>query len=91
MDMKFIQMRKNGSITIPVEYRKKYDLKEGDSFTLIDKGDGSFTLSPGVPTIDQLSQKINQLMEREGVTLEDMLNAMQVERERYYKENYQQE
>lgn len=37
--------------TISVEYRKKHDLKEGDSFTFLDKGDVSFTISPGVPTI----------------------------------------
>jgi hypothetical protein len=38
------------------------------------KGDGSFTLNPGVSTIEQLSGKINQLMKREGVALEDMQN-----------------
>ena len=69
-------MRKNGSITIPAEYRKKYDFKEGDSFTILDRGDGSFTLSPGVPTIEQLSKKINQIMQEEGVTIEDMLESL---------------
>jgi bifunctional DNA-binding transcriptional regulator/antitoxin component of YhaV-PrlF toxin-antitoxin module len=40
--MATIQIRKKGSITLPLESRHKYDLDEGDIFTLIDLGDGSF-------------------------------------------------
>lgn len=37
-----VQMRTKGSITIPVGYRKRYALEDGDVFTLVDLGEGSF-------------------------------------------------
>ena len=42
---KTIQIRKKGSVTIPMEIRKRYQLDEGDPLTLIDLGEG-FSLSP---------------------------------------------
>ena len=35
-----IQIRSKGSITLPIELRRKYRLNEGDAFTLIDMGEG---------------------------------------------------
>lgn len=36
---KSITIRKNGSITIPIEIRKRYQLNENDLLTLTDIGD----------------------------------------------------
>ncbi len=40
-----LQMASRGIITIPKELREPYDLKKGDTFTLIDLG-GVFILRP---------------------------------------------
>ena len=44
MSSNIVQIRKKGSITVPIEIRNKYGLNEGDLFTLIDLGEGAFML-----------------------------------------------
>jgi bifunctional DNA-binding transcriptional regulator/antitoxin component of YhaV-PrlF toxin-antitoxin module len=46
-----IQIRKNGSLTLPVELRNKYKLDEGDIFTIVDLGDGAFLLTRRVSQV----------------------------------------
>jgi bifunctional DNA-binding transcriptional regulator/antitoxin component of YhaV-PrlF toxin-antitoxin module len=81
-------MRKKGSLTLPVEIRKKYGLNEGDVFTLIDLGDGSFLLTPRLSRVNQLGDRVAQILEEENVSVDDLLSTLDEERERYYQDNY---
>lgn len=83
-----IQIRNKGSLTLPVELRRKYGLDEGDVLTLIDLGDGSFVLYPNVTTVDRSGDRVAQRMEEQGVTLDEILETLDEERERYYQERY---
>jgi bifunctional DNA-binding transcriptional regulator/antitoxin component of YhaV-PrlF toxin-antitoxin module len=82
-----IQIRRKGLITLPVELRRQYGLNEGDVFTLLDLGDGSFLLTPRVSQVSHLGDQVARLMEEEGVTLEEMLEALDQERENYYRQH----
>lgn len=83
-----IQLRGKGNLTIPIELRKKYGLNEGDVFTLIDLGDGSFLLTPQMTQVDRLGDRIAQAMAEQSLSLEEILTALDEERERYYRERY---
>jgi bifunctional DNA-binding transcriptional regulator/antitoxin component of YhaV-PrlF toxin-antitoxin module len=85
-----IQMRRKGIITLPVELRRQYDLDEGDVFTLLDLGDGSFLLTPRVSQVARLGDQVTRLMAEDGVDLEEMLETLEQERETYYREHYGQ-
>ena len=85
-----VQIRRKGVITLPVELRRQYNLDEGDVFTLVDLGDGSFLLTPRVSQVARLGNQVAQLMEEEVVTLDEMLEALDQERETYYQEHYAQ-
>ncbi len=85
-----IQMRRKGVITLPVELRRQYDLDEGDVFTLVDLGDGSFLLTPRVSQVARLGDQVSRLMAEESVDLEEMLETLEQERETYYREHYGQ-
>jgi len=85
-----VKVRRMGAITLPVELRRQYDLKEGDVLTLFDLGDGSFLLTPQVSQVDILADQMARLMAEDGVTLEDMLDALDQERETYYRDHYAQ-
>jgi antitoxin PrlF len=85
-----VQIRRKGVITLPVELRRQYNLDEGDVFTLVDLGDGSFLLTPRVSQVARLANQVAQLMEEEDVTLDEMLEALDQERETYYREHYAQ-
>lgn len=83
-----IQIRGKGTVTIPVELRRKYGLDEGDIITLVDLGDGAFLLTPKVTKVDRLGDRVAQAMAKEGVSLDEILTALEEERERYYQERY---
>ena len=59
-----------GSITIPAEYRKKYALEDGDVFTLVDLGEGSFAIVPRVSLVPKLVAELEAIREEAGVTIE---------------------
>lgn len=83
-----IQVRKKGSITLPVTLRRKYNVDEGDVFTLIDMGDGSFLMTPRISKVNQLGNKVKEMLDEEDVSLEDLLATLDEERQRYYQEHY---
>lgn len=83
-----IQIRKKGSLTLPVDIRNKYNFGEGDIFTLIDLGDGSFLLTPQVSQVNRLGDRVTRILNEEGVSLEDLLTALDEERQQYYREHY---
>jgi bifunctional DNA-binding transcriptional regulator/antitoxin component of YhaV-PrlF toxin-antitoxin module len=85
-----VQIRRKGVITLPIELRRQYNLDEGDVFTLVDLGNGSFLLTPRVSQVARLGDQVARLMEEEGVTLKEMLEALDQEREAYYQEHYVQ-
>jgi bifunctional DNA-binding transcriptional regulator/antitoxin component of YhaV-PrlF toxin-antitoxin module len=83
-----VQIRKKGILTLPVELRDKYSLDEGDIFTLIDLGDGSFLLTPRLSQITRTGDRVSEILNEEGISLDDLLNALDEEREHYYRDHY---
>ena len=83
-----IQIRSKGVITLPVELRRQYGLNEGDVLTLIDLGDGSFVVTPRLPQIDRLGDLVGQALAEAGVTVDELLQTLDEERESYYREHY---
>ena len=85
-----IQLRRKGVLTLPVSLRRKYNLDENDVFTLEDLGDGSFLLIPKVSKVARLGDRVAEVMAEEDISLEDMLEALDDERQDYYREHYDQ-
>jgi bifunctional DNA-binding transcriptional regulator/antitoxin component of YhaV-PrlF toxin-antitoxin module len=83
-----VQIRRKGVITLPVELRRRYGLDEGDVFTLVDLGGGSFLLTPQVSQVARLGDQVARVMAEEGVGLEEMLKVLDEERELYYRDHY---
>jgi bifunctional DNA-binding transcriptional regulator/antitoxin component of YhaV-PrlF toxin-antitoxin module len=86
--MTTVQMRGKGSITFPAKLRAKYKLQEGEVFTIIDLGEGTFLLKPMVSQVNKLSNQIAKRLKEENVTLDDLLQTLDEERKTYYQENY---
>ncbi|MBC8336514.1 MAG: AbrB/MazE/SpoVT family DNA-binding domain-containing protein [Anaerolineales bacterium] len=78
-----LQIRKKGTITLPADLRRKYNLAEGEALTLIDLGDGSFLLSPRQLQVDKIANQISTQLEERGETLESMLLTLREVREDY--------
>jgi bifunctional DNA-binding transcriptional regulator/antitoxin component of YhaV-PrlF toxin-antitoxin module len=82
MYAKTIQVRKRGTITLPVTLREKYRLEEGDPITLVDLGEGVY-LSPKRSLLPKLAQEIERLMEKHGVSTEELIEGVAEQREKY--------
>ena len=88
--MTTLKIRSRGTITIPVSIRKKYGLREGKVLTAIDLGDGTILLKPGISKVDQLARGIEKTLKDNNVTLDDMLEVLEEERKKYFKEKYEE-
>ena len=86
--MTTVQMRGKGTITFPAKLRSKYKLQEGEVFTIIDLGGGSFLLKPRIYQIDKISAKAEKTLKEDGVTLEELFETLQEVRKELFKERY---
>jgi len=86
-----LQIRSKGTLTLPIELRRKYGLEEGELITLIDLEDGSFLLTPGVTKVDRFGDRVAKAIADAGASVDDILTALDEERERYYQERYVQD
>jgi bifunctional DNA-binding transcriptional regulator/antitoxin component of YhaV-PrlF toxin-antitoxin module len=86
--MTTIQIRSNGNITLPHRLCKKYNLTEGKFLTLIDLGDGTFILRPGISQVDKLSRRMAKNLKKDKITAADILIGLDEERKKYFDENY---
>lgn len=76
-----VQMAQRGVIVLPKSLRDSYNLKAGDSITIIDLG-GVLVLNPRPSQIEPLVKQMNEALIEQGETLESMLEALREERER---------
>ena len=81
--MTTVKIRRKGTITIPAKVRKEYKLEEGQTLTVIDLGEGTILLTPKVSQVDKLANQIAEKFKDEGITLEDLLQALNELRKTY--------
>ena len=82
-----IQVRSRGVITLPADLREKYGIENGDIFRLVDL-DGVFVLTPMVPMVPELAREIEQARLEAGLSIEDLLQGLREQRQRYGLEKY---
>lgn len=81
--MTTVKIRRKGTITNPTKLRKEYKLEEGQTLTVIDLGEGTILLTPKVSQVDKLANQIAEKFKDEGITLEDLLQALNELRKTY--------
>ena len=81
--MTTVKIRRKGTITIPAKLRKEYKLEEGQKLTIIDLGNGAILLTPIVSQVDKLANQIAEKFKDEGITFEDLLQALNELRKTY--------
>jgi AbrB family looped-hinge helix DNA binding protein len=81
--MTTVKIRRKGTITIPAKLRKEYKLEEGQTLTVIDLGEGTILLTPKVSQVDKLANQIAEKFKDEGITFENLLQALNDMRKTY--------
>lgn len=82
-----IRVASHGTLALPTELQAQYNIQPGDTFHLLDLN-GIFILTPKVPTVLELAQQIEQARIEAGLSMEEMLQDVREQRERYYAEKY---
>jgi len=80
-----IQIRRRGVITLPAKLRQRHNLEPGDTLTLIDL-DSAFFVAPKVSLVPKLAAEIERLRQEAGLSIEDLLEGLDEQRRRYYRE-----
>ena len=82
-----VQVRERGQFTIPAEIRRQMGIEEGDIFSLIQLGD-TLVATRKKLVAPEIAGAIEGLMREEGVTLGDLLDGLEKQREVYVREKY---
>ena len=82
-----IQVRERGVVTLPAELRAKYNIENGKIFHLVDL-DGIFVFVPMVPMVPELANEIERIRLEAGLSVDELLDDLRKQRERYNKEKY---
>ena len=82
-----IQVRERGVLTLPAELRQKYKIENGKIYRLVDL-EGIFVLVPMVPMVPELAEEIERIRLESGLSMDELLGDLRIQRERYNKEVY---
>ena len=80
-------LQESGSVTLPAEFRKRFDLKPGDEISFIETDDG-LLISPREALIDKLLNDLGDKLRAEGVSLEDLMASGRELRGELLKKHY---
>ncbi len=83
-----VQLRDKGVLHLPISLRRKYNVRPGDVFTLIELGDSGFVLALQASRLAGLGDKVAEMLNDAGLSMEDVLQMLDEERERYYADHY---
>lgn len=79
-----VQVRQRDSLTLPANLRERYNIKPGDTFRIIDL-EGVLVLTPTVTMIPELAREIELARIEAGLSVEEMLESLREQREKYVK------
>jgi len=80
-------LQRNGQVTLPMDFRRKYGLDEGDPIVFLEVPEGlliSKKQSLSLKLLDQMREKL----EAQGITLEDLLQDSKKIKKQMAKEKY---
>ena len=82
---KKIRLRNQGQITLPADFRKQLDLDADTILNATVVGE-SIILTPQNLLGPEVARRFSQGMQERGLTLEDLLESLETQRERYNRE-----
>jgi len=85
--MPIVKIRDRGQLTIPADLRNDLGLEENDALNMIKVGD-ALILTQKRLAGDALSQKMKKVMNKKGLTLDDLLKDLKRQRKRYTEESH---
>lgn len=87
MTKKVFIIQENGQVTLPVEFRKRYGLKKGDIVVFKETKEG-LLISPREALAMKMLDEIGEMLEEQGISLDDLIESGREIRQEIYDEKY---
>lgn len=85
--MALVKVWGKGQLTIPASIRRELNLKEETPLTLVKVGN-VILMTPKVLQVDALAKKAQKNLKKTGLTVDDVLADLNLQRARYNKDRY---
>ncbi len=82
-----VRIRARGQVTIPQELREQMDLSPDTTLRMIRIG-RTLVISPTPSKRAALARQVEASMKTSAITLDDLLEELRTQRERYFDESY---
>ena len=86
-DSKLSKVQEKGQVTIPVEIRRKWNLKKGDLVGFVETEEGVL-IRPQEVIAMQALDKLGDMLEEKGISLEELIESGRDIRGEIAKEKY---
>ena len=88
--MELARVSSKGQITIPIEIRKKLNLKEGDKVLFVEKEGSIFILNASVVALKEMQDNMKDKSVKKGLNSEKEVNEyVEKIREEIWEKNYE--
>jgi AbrB family looped-hinge helix DNA binding protein len=87
MSKKIYTIQDNGQVTLPIEFRKKYNLKKGDVVVFKETEEG-LIISPREALAMKLLDEIGEALTQKGISLDELLADGEQIRKALIREQY---
>ena len=82
-----VRVQEKGQVTIPLEIRKKLNLKKGD-FVSVREVEGGVLIQPAEVIVGNALDQLGEILREKGITLEELIESGREIREDLLKEQY---
>ena len=82
-----LRVEADGKLELPAEFRAEFNLEAGDMVTVIHI-DGHLIIAPRPLIVSEMADKIAELVEQAGLTVEDLIEAGHQVGARLFEEQY---
>ena len=82
-----VKVGNRGQLTIPSEYRKELGIEKGDVINVMKAGE-VLILTRKQVIGETIAGKMENVMKKKGLTLQDLLRNLKEQRRKYNKETY---
>jgi len=80
-------IQENGQVTLPIEFRRRYNLSKGDAVVFRETEEG-LLISPKETLVMKLLDEIEEGLKAKGITLEELISSGRQIRQEIYDEKY---
>jgi len=87
MSTPVVRVQEKGQVTIPLEIRRRLNLKKGDLVTFIETDEG-VVIRPVEVLVSSALDEIGRALREKGVSLEELLESVRLARSDLIEEEY---